>query len=51
MGQGVYPLRPGGRRFYETIGYHAKGEIYLDEYCPHVTMTKPAGEENQEERS
>ena len=37
--------------FYEAIGYHAKGETYLDEYCPHVTMTKPAGEENQEEQS
>lgn len=35
--------------FYEAIGYRAHGETYLDEYCPHVTMTKPAGEENKEE--
>ena len=31
--------------FYEAIGYHAHGETYLDEYCPHVRMTKPAGDE------
>lgn len=37
------------RGFYETIGYHAIGEPYLDEYCPHVTMIKRAGEDNKEE--
>lgn len=37
--------------FYEAIGYRAHGEPYLDEYCPHVTMTKPAGKDNEEEQS
>lgn len=35
--------------FYEAIGYRAYGETYLDEYCPHVAMTKPADKENKEE--
>ena len=28
------------RNFYEKQGYHASGEIYLDEYCPHIQMEK-----------
>lgn len=27
-------------RFYEKQGYCKKGEPYLDEYCPHIFMTK-----------
>lgn len=26
--------------FYETMGYTAFGEEYLDEYCPHISMKK-----------
>ncbi len=26
--------------FYQKMGYHQKGEEYLDEHCPHVTMLK-----------
>lgn len=26
--------------FYESCGYVAEGEIYLDEGCPHIKMTK-----------
>lgn len=26
--------------FYEKLGYVAQGEEYLDEHCPHITMTK-----------
>ncbi|BAL84636.1 putative N-acetyltransferase domain protein (plasmid) [Selenomonas ruminantium subsp. lactilytica TAM6421] len=26
--------------FYETLGYIASGEEYLDEYCPHIHMEK-----------
>lgn len=26
--------------FYEKLGYKASGEIYLDEYCPHINMEK-----------
>lgn len=26
--------------FYESCGYEAEGEIYLDEGCPHIKMTK-----------
>lgn len=26
--------------FYEKSGYIAKGEIYMDEYCPHICMIK-----------
>ena len=26
--------------FYETIGYRQFGEVYLDEYCPHICMKK-----------
>ncbi len=28
------------RHFYESLGYQASGEIYLDEYCPHIHMEK-----------
>lgn len=28
------------RVFYEKLGYKASGEIYLDEYCPHIHMEK-----------
>ncbi len=28
--------------FYEKLGYVRRGEEYLDEYCPHVDMYKPA---------
>ena len=27
-------------QFYEKQGYCKKGEPYLDEYCPHIFMTK-----------
>lgn len=26
--------------FYETLGYTASGDVYLDEYCPHIHMEK-----------
>lgn len=26
--------------FYEKAGYHAEGEIFYDEYCPHIWMAK-----------
>lgn len=28
------------RPFYESLGYTASGEEYLDEYCPHIHMEK-----------
>lgn len=28
------------QKFYEGLGYVCKGEVYLDEYCPHIAMTK-----------
>lgn len=28
------------KAFYEKLGYKASGEIYLDEYCPHIHMEK-----------
>lgn len=28
------------RGFYEKCGYTASGEIYLDEFCPHIHMEK-----------
>lgn len=27
--------------FYEKAGYTAQGDVYKDEHCPHVKMTKP----------
>ena len=30
--------------FYEKNGYTAMGEVYLDEYCPHIHMEKELGE-------
>ena len=32
-------LRAAG--FYERLGYHRVGEVYLDESCPHIRMEKP----------
>lgn len=32
------------RPFYESLGYTASGEEYLDEYCPHIHMEKNLGE-------
>ena len=26
--------------FYEKLGYKAQGDIYYDEFCPHIMMTK-----------
>ena len=28
------------RGFYEKIGFIAHGDVYLDEYCEHIAMTK-----------
>lgn len=28
------------KAFYEKLGYVASGDIYLDEYCPHIHMEK-----------
>ncbi len=28
------------RGFYEKLGYHAIGDEYLDEHCPHIKMVK-----------
>lgn len=28
------------RKFYESIGYTASGEVYLDEFCEHIHMEK-----------
>ncbi len=27
--------------FYESCGYNAYGDVYMDEHCPHVMMGKP----------
>ena len=29
------------QKFYEKIGYTAKGNTYFDEYCEHIYMYKP----------
>lgn len=29
------------QEFYEKLGYTPSGEVYLDEYCPHIHMEKP----------
>lgn len=29
------------REFYEKSGYTAEGEVYLDQFCPHIHMEKP----------
>ena len=26
--------------FYEKLGYRAYGDVYKDEYCPHIAMKK-----------
>jgi predicted GNAT family N-acyltransferase len=43
-GRGVPALRLSAQvrvqPFYEKLGYAAKGEIYLDEFCEHITMEK-----------
>ncbi len=26
--------------FYEKMGYAAQGEVYMDQHCPHILMTK-----------
>ncbi len=28
------------RGFYESLGFEASGDVYLDEYCPHIHMEK-----------
>ncbi len=28
------------RGFYEKLGYVAEGDVYYEEYCPHIKMTK-----------
>lgn len=28
------------RGFYERCGYTAHGDVYMDEFCPHIAMTK-----------
>jgi len=28
------------QRFYEKGGYHALGDVYMDEHCPHIHMEK-----------
>ena len=28
------------RAFYASLGYRAQGEIYMDEFCPHIRMDK-----------
>lgn len=28
------------QKFYEKNGYTASGEVYLDEHCPHILMSK-----------
>ena len=28
------------REFYEKSGYTASGEVYLDQFCPHIHMEK-----------
>ncbi|WP_295211251.1 GNAT family N-acetyltransferase [Ruminococcus sp.] len=28
------------QKFYEKLGYEAYGDIYHDEYCPHIAMKK-----------
>ncbi len=42
--QGGHSLSLGGQQrvqgFYESLGYKAYGDIYYDEYCPHVHMKK-----------
>lgn len=33
----------GVKGFYESLGYEEKGDIYLDEGCPHIWMEKNIG--------
>lgn len=28
------------RPFYESLGYSAEGDEYMDEFCPHIRMTR-----------
>ena len=28
------------QQFYEKLGYRAYGDVYKDEYCPHIAMKK-----------
>ncbi|MCI1951946.1 MAG: GNAT family N-acetyltransferase [Clostridiales bacterium] len=28
------------QKFYEKLNYHAVGDIFYDEFCPHICMTK-----------
>lgn len=28
------------QKFYETLGFEASGDIYYEEYCPHIHMEK-----------
>ena len=34
--------------FYESLGYEKRGEVYLDEYCPHILMVKDLGSRAEE---
>lgn len=36
----VLAAQQRARHFYETLGYSACGELFLDEYCPHIPMCK-----------
>lgn len=29
------------QQFYEKLGYRAYGDVYKDEYCPHIAMKRP----------
>ena len=31
--------------FYASLGYQERGDIYMDEFCPHIRMDKPVSDE------
>ena len=40
FGESLLSAHVRAKGFYETLGYEAFGDEYLDEYCPHVMMRK-----------
>lgn len=40
----VVSAQKQAERFYAKCGYVSEGEVYLDEFCPHIKMRKRLGE-------
>ena len=32
------------KAFYASLGYRERGEVYMDEFCPHIRMDKALGQ-------